>query len=112
MKKLLVLTAICLLITELNAQNYKKEIQELDNYIENARQQWKVPGLSVAIVKDGEVVLCKGYGEKKLGSGDMVDKQTIFRIASTTKAFTATAMGILVDFCRCCGRGNNHPLCD
>lgn len=81
----------------INAQSDKTKTKELDTYIEQARQQWEVPGLAVAVVKDGKVLLAKGYGEKKLGSGGAVDNETVFNIGSTTKAFTAVAIGMLID---------------
>lgn len=56
-----------------------------------------VPGMSVAVVKDGQVVLAKGYGVRKLGEPVPVDARTLFGIASNTKAFTATALGLLVE---------------
>jgi CubicO group peptidase (beta-lactamase class C family) len=56
-----------------------------------------VPGISLAIVKDGRVVLTKGYGAKKLGDVAPVDELTRFGIASNTKVFTATALGLLVE---------------
>lgn len=68
----------------------------LDQYIENAQKDWEVPGLSVAIVKDGQVVLSKGYGVKEAGSREAVDGATLFAIASNTKAFVATALAQLV----------------
>ncbi len=49
------------------------------------------------MVKDGRVVLAKGYGVRKLGDAAPVDPQTLFGIASNTKAFTATALGLLVE---------------
>ncbi len=72
-------------------------IDELDQYIEQARQAWQVPGLAVAIVKDDKVVLSKGYGVKRFGSADLVDQDTFFAIASNSKAFTSAALAILVD---------------
>jgi CubicO group peptidase (beta-lactamase class C family) len=56
-----------------------------------------VPGMGIAVVKDGKVVLAKGYGVRKLGELAAVDAQTLFGIASNTKAFTATALGLLVE---------------
>ena len=56
-----------------------------------------VPGVAVAIVKDGAVVLAKGYGVRKLGESATVDSHTLFGIGSNTKAFTTAALGILVD---------------
>jgi CubicO group peptidase (beta-lactamase class C family) len=58
---------------------------------------FEVPGLAVAVVKDGQVVLAKGYGVRKLGEKAPVDGRTLFGIASNTKAFTATALGLLVE---------------
>lgn len=73
------------------------EVEKLDAYFEQARQQWNVPGMAVAIVKDGEVVLAKGYGVKEMGRPERVNPETLFAIASNSKAFTALAIGILVD---------------
>ncbi len=70
---------------------------DLDTYVEAVRRQFEVPGLSVAIVKDGQCVLAKGYGVRRIGSTDRVDGQTLFGIASNTKAFTATAIALLVE---------------
>ena len=73
------------------------DLNELDAYIEKARSDWKVPGLAVAIVKDGEVVFAKGYGVREVGKSEPVDDRTLFAIASNTKAFTAAALAKLVD---------------
>ncbi len=70
---------------------------QLDTYIEKVLKTFEVPGLSIAIVKDGKVLLTKGYGVKKLGEKDPVDAHTLFSIASNSKAFTATALGMLVE---------------
>src|SRR5690554_4014758 len=71
--------------------------ENFDDWVESSRQDWKIPGMAVGIVKDGEVIYAKGFGEKLLGSGDAVDANTIFSIASVSKNMTATALGILVD---------------
>ncbi|MDA0329373.1 MAG: serine hydrolase [Gemmatimonadetes bacterium] len=68
-----------------------------DDYVRRVMERFAVPGLSVAIVKDGAVVLVKGYGVRRLGESDRVDAETLFGIASNTKVFTATALGILVE---------------
>jgi len=70
---------------------------DLDAYVRRVMERFEVPGLSVAIVKDDHVVLAKGYGVRKLGDDAPVDAKTLFGIASNTKLFTATALGILVD---------------
>ena len=56
-----------------------------------------VPGIGLSIVKDDEVVIAKGYGVRRLGEPGAVDSHTLFGIASNTKAFTATALGLLVE---------------
>jgi CubicO group peptidase (beta-lactamase class C family) len=68
-----------------------------DAFVAEVMRRFEVPGLSVAIVKDGQVVLAEGFGVRKLGSGEPVDARTLFGIASNTKVFTATALGILVE---------------
>ncbi len=67
----------------------------LDNYIARAFTAEKLPGLAVCIVKNGKVVLMKGYGVKEWGGDDSVDENTLFMIGSNTKAFTATALAML-----------------
>ena len=79
------------------SQSYSQQIQELDAYVEQARKQWQVPGLAITVVKDGTTLLEKGYGVKEFGKPEKVSPQTIFAMASTTKAITALAMAMLVD---------------
>lgn len=67
----------------------------LDTYVTRAMTDWEIPGLSLAIIKNGKVVLMKGYGVKEQGSIDQVDENTLFMIGSNTKAFTATAIATL-----------------
>jgi len=73
------------------------DIPALEASIEQAHVEWRVPGLSVAIVKDDQVVLSRGFGVRELGKDEKVDGDTLFAIASNTKAFTAAALAILVD---------------
>jgi CubicO group peptidase (beta-lactamase class C family) len=58
---------------------------------------WEVPGLALGVVKDGVVVMARGYGVRKAGDPAPVDEHTLFAIGSCTKSFTATALGMLVD---------------
>jgi CubicO group peptidase (beta-lactamase class C family) len=67
----------------------------LDNYIEKNLKDWQIPGLAVCVVKDGQVVVMKGYGVKEMAGSDKVDENTLFMIGSNTKAFTATALCML-----------------
>jgi len=67
----------------------------LDSYIERGMKQWQIPGLAIAIVKDGKVILQKGYGVRQLGKEDKVDENTLFIIASNSKLFTGTSLAKL-----------------
>jgi CubicO group peptidase (beta-lactamase class C family) len=69
----------------------------LDGIIAEAQREWPVPGLAVVILKEGETVLMKGYGERELDSGGPVDQNTLFAIASNSKAFTSVALAMLVE---------------
>ena len=70
---------------------------DLDAYVARVMTTFNVPGLSIAIVKDGKVVIAKGYGVRKLGESTPVDEHTLFGIGSNTKAFTTAALATLVD---------------
>jgi CubicO group peptidase (beta-lactamase class C family) len=70
---------------------------DFDRYVQRVMQSFTVPGLSVAIVKDGRVVLAKGYGVRRMGDAAPVDGHTRFGIASNTKLFTASALALLVE---------------
>jgi len=67
----------------------------LDNYVTRNLEAWGLPGLSLAIVKDGKIVHLKGYGVKSIQKKEPVDENTLFQIASITKSFTATTLAIL-----------------
>ncbi|HLY60386.1 MAG TPA: serine hydrolase [Terriglobia bacterium] len=68
-----------------------------DEFVAQVMKDWKVPGVAVAIVKDGKVILAKGYGERDTHQHLPVTSQTLFAIGSITKSFTVSAMGMLVD---------------
>ena len=67
----------------------------IDNYVSRALSEWKIPGVSVCVVKDGKVAFMKGFGVKEMGTNNKVDENTLFMIGSNTKAFTATALAML-----------------
>lgn len=71
--------------------------ENLDEWLESNRGEWNIPGMAVGVVKDGEVIYARGFGETQLGSGELVDVNTVFSIASVSKNMTATALAILVD---------------
>lgn len=77
--------------------NEKTVPDDLDSYIDQVLDAFSVPGVGIAIVKDGEVLLTKGYGIKRLGYPDRVDQNTLFSIASNSKAFAATSLALLVE---------------
>ena len=82
----------------LGAQGAKPALPpDFDAYVARVLQTFRVPGVAVAIVKDGRVVLARGYGVRKLGQAAPVTPRTRFGIASNTKLFTATALGLLVE---------------
>ncbi len=68
-----------------------------DALVARTMKTFAVPGMGIAVVKDGKIVLAKGYGVRKLGEPALVDARTLFGVASNTKAFTATALGLLVE---------------
>ena len=72
-------------------------VEGFDSYIQATQAEWKVPGLAVAVVKDGEVIFAKGYGTRRASAEEPVDANTLFSIGSTTKAIAAAALGLLVD---------------
>ena len=70
---------------------------QIDSLAARSLRTFHVPGMAVCVVKDGKVVHAKGYGVRSLATKEKVDENTLFGIASNTKAFTATALGILID---------------
>ncbi len=79
------------------AQSLDDKLKEIDAYAEKTRQDWNVPGIAVAIVKDDKVIFAKGYGVRELGKTEKVDENTLFAIASNSKAFTTASLAILID---------------
>ena len=68
-----------------------------DDLVARAMKDWRVPGLAMAVAKDGKIVIERGYGVRQLGQPAPVDSHTLFAIGSTTKAMTAALVGMLVD---------------
>lgn len=73
------------------------KFETLEQDVRQALQQWEVPGIAAAAVKDGEVVLTRGFGVRKQGDPTPVDDRTLFAIASNTKQMTATLLATFVD---------------
>lgn len=90
-------TAIACLCFQSHVSSQAGTLAGFDAYVARATQDWRTPGLAIAIVKDGQVVFSKGYGVRELGKPPGVDTHTLFAIGSTTKAMTAALIGMLVD---------------
>ncbi len=71
--------------------------KQIDSVVEKTLKTFDVPGIAVAVVKDGKVIHEKGYGVRSLNTMKKVDEHTLFGIASNSKAFTTAALGMLVD---------------
>jgi CubicO group peptidase (beta-lactamase class C family) len=72
-------------------------LQDFEQYAEKSMDDWQIPGMAIAIIRGDEVIYSKGLGVKKLGESVPVTENTIFQIGSTSKAFTATLVAMLVD---------------
>jgi CubicO group peptidase (beta-lactamase class C family) len=96
--RICVLLSLSLLLSaSRSAYAQKTPLDGLDSHVAKAVHDWDAPGLSIAVVKDDSVVFAKGYGVRKLGESAPVDEHTLFAIGSSSKAFTTTAIGMLVD---------------
>ena len=91
------MSLLVLWVLPLRAAKLPEALGDFDAYVGRTLAEFEVPGIAVAIVKDGEVVLARGYGVKHIGEPAKVDEHTLFAIASNTKAFTAAALAQLVD---------------
>lgn len=91
------IAAAALLFLAFTAAAADKLERDVDRLAADTMRAWSLPGLSIAIVQNDRVVLAKGYGVKTFGSSEPVTADTLFQIASTTKAFTTTSLAMLVD---------------
>lgn len=100
MRKFRILLSILFVFTislSVKAQETNSNLDSLDAYFLRSMQDWSVPGMAIGIIKGDSVIFAKGYGLRNMKKKDAVDIQTVFPIASNTKAFTAAALAILVD---------------
>lgn len=91
------LLLVVMLASNQNAQAQEAPSKDFDEYINKALKDWEVPGLAIAIVKNDKVVFAKGYGLRKLGESTPVNEKTMFAIGSSSKAFTAASVAMLMD---------------
>ena len=75
----------------------QSKINILDDFILEGKEMWKIPGISVVVVKNDSTLYKKTFGKKNFFDDELVDSETIFSMASTTKAFISMSLGILVD---------------
>lgn len=94
MKQKLSILLILLTFGMFSAQVEEKKLDEL---IKNTLSTFKVPGMSVGIIKDGKIVYSKGFGVRSLNNNLPMDDTTLVGIASNSKAFTCVALAILAD---------------
>ena len=99
MKKRQRLIFLCALLLSLAANAFAQAAlpTDFDAYVQATMKEFDVPGIAVAVVKDGKILLAKGYGVRKGGEKTPVDENTLFGIASNSKAFTAACLAQLVD---------------
>jgi CubicO group peptidase (beta-lactamase class C family) len=93
-KTILLIILFSSLFILVNAQNV--DLEKLDAYFGKASKDWGIPGMSVGIVKDGEIVFSKGYGVLEVGKPEKPDGNTLYAIASNSKAFTSSIIAMLV----------------
>jgi len=91
------LNLVGLLALAAQAATADERFDGLDQYVSAAMQRWEVPGVAIAVVKDGEVVLARGYGVCVIGTDRKVTKDTVFTIASCTKSVLSACVGMLVE---------------
>lgn len=80
-----------------SAQTVEQKLTEIDQYANKVLQDWGGPGFAIGIVKEDKVIFAKGYGVRELGKAEKVDENTLFAIASNSKAFTTASLAILID---------------
>jgi len=101
MKKFTLLSFLFVFFISFQLQAQKKQagldLKKLDEYIAKAQTDWNIPAVAVAVVKDGKVLFAKGYGTRNLSLKTAADENTLFAIASNSKAFTTTGLALMVD---------------
>ncbi|MFV0389916.1 MAG: serine hydrolase [Pyrinomonadaceae bacterium] len=89
--------AVLFAVSFVYGQDLPQKLVNIDHYTSKAQKDWKIPGMALAVVKDGTVVFAKGYGVRKLGSDEAVNADTTFAIASNSKAFTTASIALLIE---------------
>jgi CubicO group peptidase (beta-lactamase class C family) len=97
LKRYVIAFVAVIFVSLVEAQSPTAPPADLDAYVASSMKTFNVPGMAVAIVKDGKIIVAKGYGMRKLGDPTPVDEFTLFGIGSNTKAFTTAALATLID---------------
>lgn len=97
MKKIFIFVLFLAFAGVVSGQTIDDKVREIDEYANAVLATQGGPGMAIAVVKDDKVVLAKGYGKRELGKEAPVDENTLFAIASNSKAFTTASLAILVD---------------
>lgn len=97
-KQLLLIIICSFSITAVFSQQKQSTVdyKKVDSYFAKMQQDWDIPSMSIGIVKDGKLVFAKSYGYLEVGKTEKPDANTLYAIASNSKAFTATILGMLV----------------
>ena len=99
---------ICILLISVSAlasekinppdqETLQKILADFEAYAEQSRKDWGIPGMAISIVQGDKMIYANGFGVKKQGEDDPVNENTIFQIGSTSKAFTAALVAMMVD---------------
>ena len=97
MKRLRLLPALFALIVPLGCAPGEGAPDAGEGGVSMAFERYQLPGLAVGVIRDGEVVYTRTLGELRAGSGEKIDRDTLFKIASNSKAMTAGVLARLVD---------------
>jgi CubicO group peptidase (beta-lactamase class C family) len=79
------------------AERARKALEGFDGFVARAIEDWNVPGTAIAVVRGGEIVFAGGFGLRDVDEKKPMTPDTLFAVGSTTKAFTTTVLGTLVD---------------
>lgn len=80
-----------------SAANRPPALHDFDDFVRGVLNDWKAPGVAVAVAKDGEIILAEGFGVRDVERDLPVTPRTLFAIGSATKAFTTMTLGLLAD---------------
>lgn len=91
------LLAVRAILAAAATQTVTPTLDGFDVFVAQAMQSFKVPGVAIAVVQNGRIILAKGYGHRDVDKQLPITSRTLFPIASITKSFTVTTLGTLVD---------------